>query len=167
MAKVKINFVEVKELKTLPGIGNAVANKIVQSRQTVGNFSLEDLNALSYLTVTQDLLDRIDWEVNPELVFDETQTDVLDINPDDQAEESTVNVERDHMITITDNVSNLIKARESSLNQIQSHPTEVITASNEHEAGNTFQQAVTPDGATGGDVNKLIRCQLNGYLHQS
>ena len=99
MAKVKINFAEVKELKKLPGIGNAVANKIVQSRQTVGNFSLEDLNALSYLTVTQDLLDRIDWEVNPELVFDETQTDVLDINSDDQAEESTVNVERDHMIT--------------------------------------------------------------------
>ena len=95
MAQVKINFAEVKELKTLPGIGNAVANKIVQSRQTVGNFSLEDLNALSYQTVTQDLLDRIDWEVNPELVFDETRTDVLDINSDDQAEESTVNVEGD------------------------------------------------------------------------
>ena len=151
MAKVKINFAEVKELKTLPGIGNAVANKIVQFRQTVGNFSLEDLNALSYLTVTQDLLDRIDWEVNPEFVFDETQTDVLDTNPDDQADMSTVNVEREHMITIIDNVSNLIKARESRLNQIQSPPTEVNTASNEHEAGNTVQQAVTQDGATGGD----------------
>ena len=155
MAKVKINFAVVKELKTLPGIGNAVANKIVQSRQTVGNFSLEDLNALSYLTVTQDLLDRIDWEVNPELVFDETQTDVLNTNPDDQADMSTVNVEREHMITITDNVSNLIKARESRLNQIQSPPTKVNTASNEHEAGNTVQQAVTPDGATGGDVNQF------------
>ena len=54
--------------------------------------------------------------MNPELVFDETQTDVLDTNPDDQAEMSTVNVEREHMITITDNVSNLMKARESRLN---------------------------------------------------
>ena len=106
MAKVKINFAEVKELKTLPGIGNAIAIKIVQSRQTVGNFSLEDLSSLSYLTVTQDLLDLIDWEVNPDLVFDETQTDVLDTDPDDLAEMSTVDAERDHMITITDNVSN-------------------------------------------------------------
>ena len=141
MAKVKINFAEVKELKTLPGIGNAIANNIVQSRQTVGNFSLEDLNALSHSTVTQDLLDRIDWEMNPKFVFDETQTDVLDTNPDDQAEMSTVNVEREHMITLTDNVFNLIKARESRLNQIQSPPTEVNTVSNEHDAGNTVQHA--------------------------
>ena len=68
-------------MKTLPGIFKAIATNIVQSRQTAGNIIIEDLGNLPDLTVTEKLLDRIDWEVNPDLMVDETQTDVPDINP--------------------------------------------------------------------------------------
>ena len=46
MAKVKINFADVEELKTLPGIVKAIATNIVQSRQTAGNIIMEDLGNL-------------------------------------------------------------------------------------------------------------------------
>ena len=53
MAKVKINFADVEELKTLPGIFKAIATNIVQSRQTAGNIIMEDLGNLPDLTVTE------------------------------------------------------------------------------------------------------------------
>ena len=43
MAKVKINFASVDELKTLPGIGDAIAANIVQMRQRSGNLRFDDL----------------------------------------------------------------------------------------------------------------------------
>ena len=84
------------------------------TRQTTGNISLEELDQLPYLTVTQELYllkDRIDLEMNPELMVVDTQRDILDINPDDHTETSTVNVEREQMNAIMDYVSNLIRAR--------------------------------------------------------
>ena len=60
--KVKINYCSPRELMNLPGIGRALTDAILNLRDRLGNIKPEDLEQIQYLSVTQTLLDQIDFE---------------------------------------------------------------------------------------------------------
>ena len=62
---MKIKFAGVDELKTLTGIGDAIAANIVQMRQRSDNLSFYDLVQIPRLKITTDLLEASDFELKP------------------------------------------------------------------------------------------------------
>ena len=63
--KVKINYAEVAELKTLTGIGPAISQNIVNYRLTHGNLSRETIENIQHIKVSSGMLEEIDFTPNP------------------------------------------------------------------------------------------------------
>ena len=53
MPRVFINNCSIEELKSVPGIGAKVADKILELREAKGDLELDDLNQVPYLRITQ------------------------------------------------------------------------------------------------------------------
>lgn len=60
--KVRINFCAPRELLNLKGVGRNICDAILDLRDSKGNLRLEDLALVKHLHVTQELLDRLDFE---------------------------------------------------------------------------------------------------------
>ena len=63
--KVKINYAEVAELKTLAGIGPAISQNIVNYRLTHGNLSKETIEHIQHIKVTSGMLEDIYFTQTP------------------------------------------------------------------------------------------------------
>lgn len=61
MARVNINQCSYQELLTLPGVGPRIAEHILDIREGKGFITEDDLSGISYLRVTFNLLDRVDF----------------------------------------------------------------------------------------------------------
>ena len=160
MAKVRINFAGVDKLKTLPGIGDAIAPHIVQMRQRSGNISLDDLVQVPHLKITTDLLEALDFEVNPAyLVEGEVgQSEVDDTsNSDNQPSQTPQQI--DPVNAMTDRVSDLIISRDMQQGRAKvtvRASTEGKRAPDEQIFEITDQRARISDTATGGTFTKSI-----------
>ena len=68
MVQIQINFAEEKELKKVKGVGEVIAKNIVDYRNRVGNIQKDTISEIKKnIKVTQDLLDSIDFTLNPDL----------------------------------------------------------------------------------------------------
>ena len=61
MPRIFINNCSIEELMSVPGIGEKVADKILELREAKGDLELDDLNQVPYLRITQPLLDSLDF----------------------------------------------------------------------------------------------------------
>ena len=116
MAKVKINFAGVDELKTLTGIGDAIAANIVQMRQRSCNLSFDDLVQVPHLKITTDLIEALEFEVNPVYMVEGEvgQSEVDDTtNSDNQSSQTPQQI--DPVNAMTDRVSDLITSRDNKV----------------------------------------------------
>ena len=73
--KIRINFANVEELKTLPSVGDATAQNMVYFRAVNGNITAENLVTIKFVKESKELLDRIDFEPNTDLVKTEDDVD--------------------------------------------------------------------------------------------
>ena len=64
---VRINFVSVEELQTIPGVGEKLAGLIMSIREKSGNITPDILIALTRGRVLQTTIDDIDFSFNVEL----------------------------------------------------------------------------------------------------
>ena len=60
--KIKINRCSYRSLSDLPGVGRKIADVILQQREILGAITLDTIRNIPRLQVTEDLLDRIDFE---------------------------------------------------------------------------------------------------------
>ena len=60
--KIKINRCSYRSLSDLPGVGRKIADVILQQREILGDITLDTIRNIPRLQVTEDLLDRIDFE---------------------------------------------------------------------------------------------------------
>ena len=64
---VAVNFASRKELQKLPGVGQAVAESVMQFRQTVGNLTVGDMLNIKHFKVSPEFNKMVTFKVNPHL----------------------------------------------------------------------------------------------------
>ena len=60
--KIKINKCSYRSLLDLPGVGRKIADLILQQRDILGNITVESIRNISRLQVTEEFLNKIDFE---------------------------------------------------------------------------------------------------------
>ena len=65
--RVEINYAPRDELMKVPGIGVALAQRIVNFRETFGNLGLEELKRIKNIKVTEDMVEGFNFVENPNM----------------------------------------------------------------------------------------------------
>ena len=109
--KIKINFANVEELKTLPSVGDATAQNMVYFRAVNGNITQKNLVTIKFVKESKELLDRIDFEPNTDLVKTEDDFDKQ------QKIVSTSTEQTDQTKQLIGNIEELLNAKNGIANE--------------------------------------------------
>lgn len=154
-SKVQINFASATDLVKVSGIGQAIAENIMQHRVKVGNITQDTLSDIRHIKVTQDMLQVIDFAPNPDFDYSQLGQNVQNQSQDDDTLRNRLDADRQAAIAnnaATQNLINDVNTRVARKNQ----QADAMFSNNGGRNGNTAGTDTTFTSFVPSDPNQLV-----------